>query len=419
MIEIIGSLLQFIIFFLFFFLFHNFYNKILIYQNKSTVFMTFSINIVIFLNILLIFSFLKINLNIIFYFILLLSFFNLKYLFFLKKELTILYFFFLINIIFFLNIVQNPILGWDGQAIWYPKVYNFFSGGNFFTLAETHYPEYPHLGSFLWFFFWKFSFLQLEYFGRLIFIFIYSVSIFLYFKVEKKFFKNILILFLMIFLTYDKDLFTGYQEVLMFSLINIFMYFYISLKEKNFFFLIISLLICNSVIWIKNEGLFFIIPIIFLFLTSISIDKIYKNIFLFFIVFIFILRVYLSLEMMGNFRLQGEGYSANSMITQVLQYDLYLNKIYLILKHLAISFFKYPIWLITFILLFSRYLELKEISYKNFIIVLFYLLFFNFIVFFLSSANLEWHLAVALDRLNYVSSAYLFFFVYIKLSRIK
>jgi hypothetical protein len=223
----------------------------------------------------------------------------------------------------------------------------------------------------------------------------------------------------MIFLTYDKDLFTGYQEVLIFSLINIFMYFYISLKKKNFFFLILSILICNSVIWIKNEGFFFIIPIIFLFLISLSINKIYKKIFLFFIIFILTTRVYLSIEMMGDFRWQGEGYSVNSLLIQMIKHELYLDKVYLILKHFIISFFKYPIWLITFVLLFFRYLKLKEISYKNFIIVVVYLLFFNFAVFFASSANLEWHLAVALDRLNYVASAYLFFFVYINLTRIK
>ena len=223
----------------------------------------------------------------------------------------------------------------------------------------------------------------------------------------------------MIFLTYDKDLFTGYQEVLIFSLINIFMYFYIALKKKNFFFLILSILICNSVIWIKSEGIFFIIPIIFLFIVSLSIDKIYKKIFLFFIILILIIRVYLSVEMIGDFRWQGEGYSANSLLIQLLKYDLYLNKASLILKHFIISFFKYPIWLLTFILLFVRYLNLKEISYKNFIVVVVYLLFFNFAVFFTSSANLEWHLAVALDRLNYIASAYLFFFVYIKLTEIK
>ena len=419
MIEIFASLLQFVIFIIFFFFFHKFFNKNLFYLNSNTVFQTFSINIIIFLNILLFFSFLNINSNIVYYFILILSFFNLKNFNFFKKELTILYFFFLINIIFFINIIHNPILGWDGQVVWYPKVYNFFSGGNFFTLADSHYPEYPHLGSFLWFFFWKNSFLQLEYFGRFIYVFIYSVSIFLYFGIKGKNYKNILILFFMIFLTYDKDLFTGYQEVLIFSLINIFMYFYIALKKKNFFFLILSILICNSVIWIKSEGIFFIIPIIFLFIVSLSIDKIYKKIFLFFIILILIIRVCLSVEMMGDFRWQGEGYSANSLLIQLLKYDLYLNKASLILKHFIISFFKYPIWLLTFILLFVRYLNLKEISYKNFIVVVVYLLFFNFAVFFTSSANLEWHLAVALDRLNYIASAYLFFFVYIKLTEIK
>ena len=419
MIEIIASLLQFVIFILFFFLFHKFYNKNLFNVNTNTIFQTFSINIIIFLNILLFFSFFNINSNIIYYFILILSFFNLKNFNFLKKELIIFYFFFIINIIFFISIVHNPILGWDGQAVWYPKVYNFFYGGNFFTLADSHYAEYPHLGSFLWFFFWKNSFLQLEYFGRLTFVFIYFVSIFLYFGMENKNYKNILILFFMIFITYDKDLFAGYQEVLIFSLINIFMYFYISLKKKNFFFLIISILICNSVIWIKNEGVFFIIPITFLFLVSLSIDKIYKKMFLFFIILILIIRVSLSLEMMGDFRWQGEGYSANSLLIQMIKYDLYLDKVYLILKHFIISFFKYPIWLITFVLLFFRYSKLKDISYKNFIVVVIYLLIFNFTVFFASSANLEWHLAVALDRLNYIASAYLFFFVYINLTAVK
>ena len=141
--------------------------------------------------------------------------------------------------------------------------------------------------------------------------------------------------------------------------------------------------------------------------------------FLFFIILILIIRVSLSLEMMGDFRWQGEGYSANSLLIQMIKYDLYLDKVYLILKHFIISFFKYPIWLITFVLLFFRYSKLKDISYKNFIVVVIYLLIFNFTVFFASSANLEWHLAVALDRLNYIASAYLFFFVYINLTAVK
>lgn len=418
--ELIGSLIQFIIFTLLFFSFHKSYNKNLLNIDDNSIFKTFSINIVLFLNILLFFSFLKINLNIFYYLLFIIFLFNIKNYYYFIKEIKIFYFFFLINIIFFFDIAQNPILGWDGQAIWYHKAYSFFIGGNFFTLAETHLPEYPHLGSLLWSFFWKNSYLKLEYFGRFAFIFIYCVSFFLYLGTEKKNYKNILLLFFLIFITFDQDLFRGYQEVLIFSLINIFMYFYISIKKKNIYFLILCILICNLIIWVKNEGILFIVPIIFLFLRSLDNKKIYKKIFIFAILSFLIIRINLTTELAGYFRFQGPGYAINSILIQLSEYNLYFYRIVLILKYFIISFFKYPIWLIFFILLFfSKKLILRNISFVDCTIILIYLFLLNFMIFFVSSANLEWHLSVALDRLNYVASAYFFSLVYINLVSIR
>jgi hypothetical protein len=198
------------------------------------------------------------------------------------------------------------------------------------------------------------------------------------------------------------------------------MYFYVSITKKNIFFLLLCILICNSIIWVKNEGIFFVIPIIFLFLRSLNNKKIYKKIFIFIILSTLIIRINLTAEIAGYFRFQGSGYAINSILTQLSEYHLYFYRIFLILKHFIISFFKYPIWIIFFILLFfSKKLKLRNISFADFIIILIYLFLLNFTIFFVSSANLEWHLSVALDRLNYIASAYFFYLVYINLVSIR
>ena len=104
-------------------------------------------------------------------------FFKKKYFkFFLNKEFI---FFILISFIIFSSIARSPILSWDGIENWFFKAQIFFYNYNFFDLKGVRgFDYYPHLGTFLWGFFWKNSILQYEYMGRLIYIYLFLLSIF-------------------------------------------------------------------------------------------------------------------------------------------------------------------------------------------------------------------------------------------------
>ena len=78
---------------------------------------------------------------------------------------------------------------------------------------------YPHLGTLVWGFFWKNSFLQYEYLGRLIYIYIYLLSLFSICELISNQNKiKIILLSLILIISFDEFLFRGYQEVLLFSL---------------------------------------------------------------------------------------------------------------------------------------------------------------------------------------------------------
>ena len=143
--------------------------------NELTSLEKVSINLSILLNILLILSFYKINLQYIF--VALLIFPLINFMHFQKKlsfqNLVILFFF---TFILSISISSNLKLEWDGAATWIYKTINFFSGNSFNNLSEIPgMSTYPHLGSYMWAFFWKNSFINSEYVGR---IFLCSVTVY-------------------------------------------------------------------------------------------------------------------------------------------------------------------------------------------------------------------------------------------------
>ena len=92
-------------------------------------------------------------------------------------------------------------------------------------------------------------------------------------------------------------------------------------------------------------------------------------------------------------------------------YEFYL-KIKLILTHIVVASFKYPIWLIFFLTLFVKRIE-KDSFY------IFYFLFFSFLLIFLiflipgagNSKWTEWYVTGALDRIMFHLSAFLIIFI--------
>ena len=199
------------------------------------------LNIVIQLFFYLIISFTAINLKSYFIFQIFLGFifliFNIinyykkkKLLF--EDDLILLIFFLILNIIFFTYIALNLRIEWDGLAHWLHKAQIFFQGGTFSDIKNVPFSYYPHLGTFLWGFFWKNSILQLEYFGRLIVPFLYLSGIFFCvssFKKEKVLITKILIILLTLTLTLDYYLFGGLFFI--FSIVNFFKIFLLISKK--------------------------------------------------------------------------------------------------------------------------------------------------------------------------------------------
>ena len=140
-----------------------------------------------------------------------------------KNWSLIVFFLFDLETIFFKTSYQFE-FGWVGFS-WKEKANFFYNGGYLFDIndfTET-YQNYPHLGAYIWAFFWKNSFLGHEYIGRLFYDYIYITSLFaiiLNFQNLNNL-KKIFIFILLFFCTFDDGL-GGYQDYLIFSILTIF-----------------------------------------------------------------------------------------------------------------------------------------------------------------------------------------------------
>jgi hypothetical protein len=273
MIELSQILLSVFIFLLIFSYPINYFNyeKIFI-KIKLNFFDTILINISIHLSLLLFFSFFTLNI----YFIFLCNFFLSaiffvfyfkKYINFFLKNYKLFFFFLILCFSLFTSIAYNPLLAWDGVAHWFFKVLNFYQDQAFDNLKNVPFNYYPHLGSFVWSYFWKGSVLQLEYFGRFFYVFLFLCSIFSLFDLLNKNFstneKIIFILFFSYFCT-DPMLFAGYQEYLIFFLFYFSsrLFFLMQNAIKNLDKNLLSILYLFTtylLLWSKQEGFFYYI----------------------------------------------------------------------------------------------------------------------------------------------------------------
>ena len=268
MIELFNIIISLIIFFLFSFfpITHKYTNKLALSDGRSH-FEIFFLNLLINFLFLFFLFFTEIKFLIYFYLVIFFSIIlNLKFFvskIFLNKIKNVIFLFFIfLNLIIYVSIVSDPTLSWDGQKNWYYKAQNFFYEYNFFDLNETKGVKYyPHFGSLLWGFFWKTSYLEYEYFGRLIFVYIFLTSIFALCQlIKKNSFLEFLTISILVLICFDSFLTKGYQELLVFSFlifVSISIYKYILEKKK------LDLLICficlNMLPWIKNEGYIYVL----------------------------------------------------------------------------------------------------------------------------------------------------------------
>ena len=235
------------------------------------VFDVFMLNGIIIFNILLFLSFLNFDLQIIFYiFIITFIFFlflNFKdWLNSIINHKFLFIFFSLICILLFLNLAENLKFEWDGIAHWFFKTKSFYEGYGIENIQNLPASQYPHLGTYIWAFFWKNSLIEYEYLGRFVYIFFFILSIFVasnLFEIKNKVIYCLIVILLLV-LTYDSYLLGGYQEYLLFSFGVILSKLIINSLNKNQSNYIMALILLNGnlLMWFKDEGLFYFIIII-------------------------------------------------------------------------------------------------------------------------------------------------------------
>jgi hypothetical protein len=420
MIELSQILLSVFIFLLIFSYPINYFNyeKIFI-KIKLNFFDTILINILLHLTLLLFFSFFSSNI----YFIFLCNFFLSaifflfylkKYIYFFKKNYKLFFFFLILCFSLFTSIAYNPLLAWDGVAHWFFKTLNFYQEQTFGNLKNVPFNYYPHLGGFVWSYFWRGSVLQLEYFGRFFYIFLFLCSIFSLFDLlNKNFLINQKIIFILIFSFFCTDamLFAGYQEYL------IFVFFYFSSRLfilmqnsiKNFdknLFSILYLFTTYLLLWSKQEGFFYYFILYFIYIIHSNQRFFFKIVYSFLFFLLLSIFILVKIKYFGSLRFNEEILHKELLSNYNLNILIY--KILLISKYLFISFFKYPIWLI---ILFSSFFLITKTHffYKNkFFITYFFLIFSLFFAIYLqTSIDITHLLPLTLSRLVFQSSGFL------------
>ena len=263
-------------------------------------------NIIIQINLILFLSFLNVSLKtiLIVYFIYLsiCVLFQLKNIIkiklILKKDNYFYLFLLIICLVLCLDISYSLTLGWDAQKFWILKALNFYNNETIDNLSNVPNPQYPFLGSLLWATFWKISFFPEEYTGRLVYVFLYCVSL-ASLTETLKLSSTIKIIFftILILLSYNYIRFDGHQDILIFCLISIgakTLYTIISDNQKiSLYQTILLILICNALIWTKQEGTVYAFIIIFT-LFFFSKTYLYKKIlFLGFVILLFSARIFI------------------------------------------------------------------------------------------------------------------------------
>ena len=133
-----------------------------------------------------------------------------------NSNFLIVFFLFLLFFFISVDIANNFNFSWDVKKYYLPKATAFFQ--NYFVEDLTKKTEYPYYPSYLWAFFWKNSFLSYEYFGRMVYGYIYILAIFYFLTIQNL--TNVLkiiLSFLILFISYQTELFDGRPDVLIFA----------------------------------------------------------------------------------------------------------------------------------------------------------------------------------------------------------
>ena len=417
MIEILNILYLLVVCFVIFsFPLNNIYIKRKLIKYNLSIFEIYSTNILFLLTIFLFSSFF--NFDIIYLFLTILIFALLNLFFFdwkiYKKQIVPLLIFFLFLLSYSLEISTYPYLDWDASVNWVFKTLNFKSNYGFENLKNVPgYVGYPHLGTYLWALFWKASFIDYEYTGRFVFIFIYLLSFFkLVDNLKISSISKAILLIVIITISFDSILLNGYQEPLMFSLCIIFLTLVEKINNKKNLYLYYMLLIfcANLILWVKNEGMLILLLLnFFIFFKKQITNKIKIILFSIFLILIFI-KKNIFLFYFGQFLFGWQGYEFIT-ISEFFSFEV-LQRLPFLFYQIAITIVKYPVYLLFIVCILISLIKEKNFQ-KNLDFILFFL--FNIsmaMAIFYLTTDLSWkhHAKVGLDRILYqTSGVYLIF----------
>jgi len=364
---------------------------------------------IILLNCILLFSFFNPNKNILFIVLISISIFSL--ISFFRKNIKInskiiLIFFIFLIILVSIDIANNFDFSWDTKKYYLHKATAFYQ--NFFVDDFFKKTEYPHFPTYLWAFFWKNSFLNYEYIGRLTYGYTFVLSIF-YFTNSLKLNDSYKILTaIIIFLTiYKPELFDGRPDILMFSFFlfiarNFYELFHN--KDQSFYNISIIFLTLNLLLWTKSEGVAYVIICvitIFFFLKT-NLNK--KIIFLFSVMFLIFLKLlfyhYYGLSLNPNV----QTFKIN--IFEEINLIFLLERTLQIFSWYFVYFIANPIIIISSIFLviifFNFQIILTKFKYLYLFFVLKFLVIFG--TFLITAYPMPFHLKYSLDRIILHSS---------------
>lgn len=417
MFEILSIQLQ-IVFFIFLSLFPlNIFSKqnLIVKNYHLTLIDRIILNVLIHVNLIFCLSILRIDFQYIF---LLQIIFGIIFLFFFYKNknfeirnLYFLIFIFFITSILSIIIASELILGWDADFRWIIKALNFFQGNNVENLKTLTDNEYPFLGSLLWAYFWKFSFLKYEYFGRLFYLYLFIITILSLTDILKTNFKNkIIISIVSILFLFKYSYFNGYQDVLIFSLIcylGKFYYFKFIIFNKtkivSFEILILTILF-NTLFWIKNEGMVYALFFLIIYFL-LNKYKLYNLKLMISFVLIFTIKYLIYKNLNLPFLIQGETYNKS-----FLDFDLniLITRFILVIKFYFIFLFDNIIMivnLISFILIIKFNYNINFIKF----FVLFFILNLSFIFgshMLMNLQNLDFWIKYSIGRFIFQTSGF-------------
>lgn len=422
MTEIVQILLFYLIFFFSLFLPINiFSNKKIIKKFSSIELSTF--NLAINLNILLIISFFNFSINEVqpYIFIIFIFFLMIVY----QKKLIEIqkYFFYLIPVFIIFTVLSIDIaselyLGWDAKYFYYIKSLYFFDGKYLSELVDfPYYKFHPHLGSYIWSFFWSIGPIKLEYFGRLYYLFILCFSIFYVASAIKDKKLNYFLYIFIIVIFYEYEFFSGLQEILLFSfLVILSKYFYTFQKTGDNIYIFFIFLFSNLLLWVKSEGIVYLFIILFI-TTLIKKNSLrYKFLLIFAFLALCLFKVFIYKIL--NFDLDAqESYNLNYILS--LDFEIIINK----LTNISIWLAYYSLTNIFFItglilILLVNFTEKQHdyIKVLNIYLILTVAFFYSAYIF--REMDIIYAIRSTMDRVVMTSSGFYIYFIFLKVNEL-